>query len=152
MRSSILIGLLGAALAVSACAPNASIYADNQPAESHEVKVLAGDRLVIDGQSLTLADAQAPRPAPDAACPAEAVAARQALDAARSALAGARHVDVQRTDAPGDLRLVNLDGLDLGQTLVSQGLAVDRSEGPMDWCERAQNQARLANLQPDPRG
>jgi endonuclease YncB( thermonuclease family) len=141
---SILIGLgLSAVLGLAACAPNASIYADNQPAESHEVRVLAGDQLVIDGQSVTLADAEAPRPAPDAACRAEAIAARQAADAVRSALASAHHVEVQ-SGPPGSLRLVNLDGLDLGQMLITQGLAVDRRTVPMDWCLRAANGARLA--------
>jgi endonuclease YncB( thermonuclease family) len=143
--NAILIGLgLAAALGLGACAPNASIYADNQPAESHDVKVLAGDRMVIDGQSVTLADAEAPRPAPDAACRAEAIAARQAADAVRSALASAHHVEVQRAGGQGDQRLVNVDGLDLGQSLITQGLAVDRRAVPMDWCLRAANGARVA--------
>lgn len=143
--NSILTGLgLAAVLGLAACAPNASIYADNQPAESHDVKVLAGDHVVIDGQSVTLADAEAPRPAPDAACRAEAIAARDAAAAVRSALASAHHVEVQRAGGTGDLRLINLDGLDLGQMLITQGLAVDRRAVPMDWCVRAANGARLA--------
>jgi hypothetical protein len=151
MRNGIPIGLLAATLGAAACVPRASIYAENS-GELHDVRVLAADRLVIDGQSLTLADAQAPRPAPDAACRAEAVAARQAVEAARSALAAARHVDVRRTEAAGDLRLVNVDGFDLGQTLISQGLAVDRTDAPVDWCLRADNQARLGLATADPRG
>ena len=151
MRDRLFIALAAASLGVSACVPKASFEADSPPTETHAVQVLAGDRMVIDGQSLTLADAQAPRPAPQAACRAEAAAAGQALAAARAALAAARHVDVRRADAPGDLRLVNLDGLDLGQTLIAQGLAVDRRDGPMDWCLRADNQARLG-LAAAPRG
>lgn len=143
MSSSILMGFLGLALGLSACAPNTPAYADNQAPEVHQVKVLSGDRLVIDGESLTLADAQAPQPAPEAACPAEAAAAARAIGAARSALAGARHIEVQRTGAGNGLRLLNVDGLDVGQVLISQGVAVDRSQGPMDWCARAENQARL---------
>ena len=152
MRDRLFFALAAASLGVSACVPNASFEADSPPAETHAVQVLAGDRMVIDGQSLTLADAQAPRPAPQAACRAEAAAAGQALAAARAALAGARHVDVRRTDAPGALRLVNLDGLDLGQTLIAQGFAVDRGAGPMDWCLRADNQARLGLATLAPRG
>ena len=52
--------------------------------------------------------------------------------------------EVQRAGERGDLRLVNLDGLDLGQMLITQGLAVDRRPVPMDWCLRAANGARLA--------
>jgi hypothetical protein len=144
INSMLTAASLAAVLGLAACAPNASIYADNQPAESHEVKVLAGDHIVIDGQAVTLADAEAPRPAPEAACRAEAIAARQVSDAVRSALASAHHVEVQRAGERGDLRLVNLDGLDLGQMLITQGLAVDRRPVPMDWCLRAANGARLA--------
>jgi endonuclease YncB( thermonuclease family) len=137
MRNTVLTGLfLSLMLGLAACAGRPSIYVDNQAAETHEVKVLAGDRVVIDGQAVTLADAEAPHPAPRAACQAEAVAARQAAEAVRSALANARHVEVLPANRAGDLRLVNLDGLDLGQTLIGQGLAVDRGDAPMDWCLR----------------
>ena len=78
MRDRLFFALAAASLGVSACVPNASFEADSPLAETHAVQVLAGDRMVIDGQSLTLADAQAPRPAPQAACRAEAAAAGQA--------------------------------------------------------------------------
>jgi hypothetical protein len=128
--------IAGLALLTAACEPRPTLYADNQPAETHDVKVLAGDRLVIDGQTLTLADAETPQPAGRAGCRAEALAGVEAADTVRSMLASARHLEVRKTDGGGDLRLVNLDGLDLGQALISQNVAVARQPSAMDWCFR----------------
>jgi hypothetical protein len=127
--------LAAAALALLAagCAPR-SIYAENARPEVHELKVLSGDRMVIDGRTLTLANAETPRLGPQARCRAEDMAARQAAEASRTALAGARHLQVLPSAEGEDLRLVNLDGLDLGQSLIAQGLAVTRSPDAMDWC------------------
>jgi hypothetical protein len=128
--------IAGLALLTAACETRPSLYADNQPAETHDVKVLAGDRLVIDGQPLTLADAETPQLAGQAGCRAEALAGVQTADTVRSMLASAQHVEVRRTNRGGDLRLVNLDGLDLGQALIAQNLAVARQPAAMDWCFR----------------
>ena len=133
------------ALLAAACAPRPSLYADSPAAEVHQIKVMAADRMVIDGQPLTLADAEAPRPGGEAACRAEAIAAAQASQTARSLLLGARHLEVQRGGS-GELRLVNVDGLDLGQTLIAQGLAVARGSAPMDWCHPLQPGQRYADV------
>lgn len=125
-------------LLLAACAPKASLYADNGAAESHDVRVIAGDRFVIDGRQIILADAETPRPVPQAGCRAEAMAAVRAADAVRSALASARHLEMHVTGEGSGLGLVNVDGLDLGQELIEQGLAVSRQAVTMDWCYRLQ--------------
>jgi len=136
MRATLISLALGA-LSLAACAAPPSIYADNQPAEAHDIRVYTADHLVIDGQELTLADAEAPKPGGKADCEAEGVAGAQAVTAVRSILAGARHIEVQKTDDASGRRLVNVDGLDLGQTLIAQKLAVARRDDGMDWCARA---------------
>jgi hypothetical protein len=121
-------------MAAAGCVPHPSIYADNQPSEMHDIRVLTGDHLVIDGRDLVLADAQAPKPGGEAVCRAEAVAGGQAVQAARTLLAGARHLEIH--PASEGRALVNADGLDLGLALIDQGVAVPRGPESMDWCLR----------------
>jgi hypothetical protein len=125
--------MIGALLAY-ACSPKPQLYGERAvSAELHDVTVDAGDRLKIDGRQVLLADAQTPQPAPQAACRAESMIAERAAETVRSHLVSARHLEVYSA-GPGSLALVNLDGLDLGQTLISEGLAVSRAQAPMDWC------------------
>lgn len=139
MRATLVSLALGAlALSAAGCAPQPSIYADNQPAEAHDIRVYTADHLVIDGQELTLADAEAPKPGGKADCAAEGAAGVQASAAVRSILAGARHIEVHGADERGR-KLVNVDGLDLGQSLIAQKLAVARRDEGMDWCARAEH-------------
>lgn len=130
----------GLAVALAACTPHPSIYADNAPVEAHDIRVFSADHLMIDGQDLTLADAEAPKPR--GACEAEAAAGAEAAQAARAMLAAARHIDIRATDDDSGRRLVNVDGLDLGQSLIGQGLAVTRRPVAMDWCLRASVEPR----------
>lgn len=118
-----------------ACTPQPSLYAENvAAAELHDVTVDAGDRLKIDGRQVVLADAQTPQPGPQAACRAESMIAQRAAETVRSHVASARHLEVYPA-GPGPQALVNLDGLDLGQTLIDEGFAVPRAQAPMDWCK-----------------
>jgi endonuclease YncB( thermonuclease family) len=133
---------LAVALLAAACAPRSSIYADNQAAETHEVRVVAADHLVIDGVDFILADAEAPKPGGPAECSAEAIAGSEAAESVHSLLAGARHLEVRASDQGEAFRLVNVDGLDLGQALIARGLAVARRPVAMDWCLRARPAAR----------
>jgi hypothetical protein len=119
---------------VAACEPHPTLYGDAAAAELHEIKVEAGDRFEIDRRPVRLADAVTPQPAPDARCRAEAMIAAHAAEVVRSALTGARHLEVQATPGREGLGLVNIDGLDLGQTLIHQNLAVARGAAAMDWC------------------
>ena len=128
-----LLAMIGAVFAY-ACSPQPSLYGESTAAaELHDVTVDAGDRLKIDGRQVVLADAQTPQPAPQAGCRAESMIAQRAAETVRSHLASARHLEVYSA-GPAPQALVNLDGLDLGQTLINEGLAVSRAQAPMDWC------------------
>jgi len=127
--------IAGCALWTSACAPKASLFADRPPSELHQIKVFAGDHLEIDHQDITLADAETPQPQPRAACRAEEISAAHAADVVRSKLTGAQHLEVH--PGSGDGQLVNVDGLDLGQSLIREGLAVSRGSVAMKWCFQA---------------
>lgn len=128
-----LLAMIGAVFAY-ACSPQPSLYAETAAsAELHDVAVDAGDHLKIDGRRVVLADAQTPQPAPQAACRAESMIAQRAAATVRSHLASARHLEVYAA-GPEPQALVNLDGLDLGQTLINEGLAVPRAQAAMDWC------------------
>ena len=134
-RDPALLSIVACALLASACAPRPSLFADRTPVgEVHEVKVHSGDRLEIDQQTIVLSDAETPQPAPHAACRAESMIAARVTDVVRTALAGAQHIEVHSAGEPGDLKLVTVDGLDLGLTLIEQGLAVPRQPTKMDWC------------------
>lgn len=105
---------------------------------SERVKVLNGDVVVVDGQSLRLANAFAPQPVPYARCWAEAVAAREATRELRAMVADAHEIAVrptpQRDEFNRTIAQVSLDRLDLGDTLVAAGLAARRSDTPFRWC------------------
>lgn len=131
LRSPSLL-IAACALLTTACTPHASIYADRPAAELHQIEVFAGDHLEIDHQEITLADAETPQPQPHAACRAEEISAAHAADVVRSKLTGAQHLEVH--PGPGDRQLVNIDGLDLGQALIREGLAVSRGDVAMKWC------------------
>jgi len=142
MKTLFAAAIAAASLALLACTPHPSIYADNQPAETHEVRVISADHLVIDSQDLTLADAVAPKAGDQAACEAERLAGVEAAAKVRSMLLSARHLEVQSTTGEAHRRLVNVDGLDLGQALIGQGVAVAPRAEPMDWCLRASLEPR----------
>jgi hypothetical protein len=123
---------LRAALAVeiSGCA------AHTPPADLHpkpKVTVLAGDRLVVDGEEVVLADAETPQPGPRAHCRAEIIAGAASSAAAETLIREARYIETE-PETPKPFALVHLDGLDLGLTLTSQGLAVPRKAIAMKWC------------------
>lgn len=129
------LSIAGCAVCIAACERRASIYGDAAtPAEMHEIRVEAGDHFEIDRRAVTLVDAETPQPAPGARCRAEAMIAAHAAEVVRSTLTSARHVEVQPDPGRGRFGLVNVDGLDLGQTLIRQGLAVARGSATMDWC------------------
>jgi hypothetical protein len=124
-----------AALSAGACSSQSTLYQDAAAsAELHEISVYAADRLEIDHRKIILADAETPQPAPRASCRAEEMIAAQAAEVVRSTLTAAHHIEVQ--PAGDGAALVNVDGLDLGQTLIRQNLAVARRRAAMDWCFR----------------
>ena len=123
---------LFAAVGLAACTPSPAPDAGS-PASRLAAQVQSGDHMVIGGETVVLADAETPQAGESAGCRAEAVAADQAANRVRALLADAHQVDVHRV-AKGHRGLVHLDGLDLGLTLISEGLAVRRGPVPMNWC------------------
>jgi endonuclease YncB( thermonuclease family) len=145
-------------LALAACAPRAPLYAEAPPAPVDVVEVVNADALVVNGQHVRLSDAGAPQPVPEARCWAEALAAGQARGATQRLTATAHHVSVTLTGGRDEydraLGRVALDGLDLGETLIAQGMAMP-SQPAFDWCGSVSaslsHGARLATLAtPDP--
>jgi hypothetical protein len=125
-----LLFMMAALLAeASACAPHEYPAA----AVKANVIVLAGDHLIVDGQDIVLADAETPQPQPRAHCRAEIIAAAGSKATAEALARDARYVETE-PETPRPFGLVHLDGLDLGLTLTSQGLAVPRRPVAMHWC------------------
>ena len=135
------LSVLGAALAIAlaGCAPEPPIKDQASVAvAAQRIAVVAGDRLIVDGRPVRRADAATPQP--DAHCAGEVAAAQRTADAVRAIVAEAR--DVQVDSRPEDMGLVHLDGLDLGLTLISQGLATPRGTPHRDWCDDGLRQAQ----------
>ena len=109
------------------------------PTSSHPtVVVVEGDAMMIDGRHVRLENAYAPRAAPHAHCWSEALAARQVRQAVRALMAEARDIKVTPTGGVDeynrDFARINLDGLDLGETLRGRGLAAVPKAKAFDWC------------------
>ena len=140
--ATVVVGLLG----LSACSqPGASSLftktaaAPDVAATPHQIVVLRGNVLVVDGRHLRLVDAAVPQAAPDAHCVAEAVASRQAQLRLQDLTRRVRSIVI--TPAGGldgygrTLAHVTLDGVDLATTLIDEGLAVAPQPGGFDWCD-----------------
>lgn len=99
-----------------------------------------GDTLRDDatGERFRLTGIDAPERAQGARCPAEAALAQRATQAARKAIQGARLVQARlsgRNDRYGrTLASISLDGRDLGQVLLDQGLARPWTGRREAWC------------------
>jgi hypothetical protein len=105
---------------------------------NERVKVLAADVLVVDGQHYRVANAFAPQGIPDARCWAEALAAREAEREVKEMVSTAHTIDMKPSGGRDDYNriyaLINLDGLDLGQTLFERSLAARPPKGRFEWC------------------
>lgn len=131
-----------ALLALASCSQpkeSEADVADVQPSVGSRTTVIGADILVLDGRHLRLSNAFAPETIPDARCWAEAVAARQGVAIVQRLVNNARSVTVQETGGKDDydraFALVTLDGLDLGQVLIDNGLAAKRTEERFNWCD-----------------
>lgn len=142
--ATVVVGLLG----LSACSQpsTSSLFtktaaAPDVAATPHQIVVLQGNVLVVDGRHLRLVDAAVPQAAPDAHCVAEAVASRQAQLRLEALTRQARSVVVTPTGGLDDhdrtLARVTLDGVDPAQTLIDEGLAVVPQPDGFDWCSPA---------------
>jgi endonuclease YncB( thermonuclease family) len=137
LRSSFVIL---AALALTACSQPRSLYMDEARAAeaSSQVSVVQADALVVDGRHVHLIDAVTPQPAPDAGCPAEALAARQARLRMMDLAVHAHHVEIRATGTVDGYNRVNahvsFDGLDPAAVLIDEGLAVAPDKQAFSWC------------------
>ena len=136
-RSTIVILAL---LALTACSQPRSLFMD-EPARADaasQVDVVQADALVVDGRRVHMVDAITPQPAPDAGCPAEALAARQARLRMTELAARAHHVEVKPIGTLDGYNRANahvtFDGLDPGATLIDEGLAVAPDKQAFSWC------------------
>lgn len=140
--SVVLSFILVASLSMlSACAPHSQLFSDHAgpaAAPAPKIAVLQSDVLVVNGQAVRLADAVTPQPSPDARCPAEALAARQAALRLKALASGARAVSVTPTGAKDDdnrpYAHLLLDGEDPAHDLIEEGLAVRPGAGAFNWC------------------
>lgn len=93
--------------------------------------------MIIGGAKLTLAGVDAPR-VENVRCPAEQLAGDLAAERLGGLLLAARQLDVTKTDAACAASaeceaVVKADGIDVGATLIEEGL-VSRKAEPKDWC------------------
>lgn len=124
------MGLVAALVVLGACGRRGSPFLDADRG-STEVEVIDATTLRIEGDLVRLADVSAPRPAPRARCWAEALLAREAVEALRAQTDYVR--DVEIVPAGEGRARVLVDGRDLSRMLVDHGLAARTGEG-WDWC------------------
>jgi len=128
-------------LVLSACSQPHPLFMD-EPAGSvgqvSQISVLQADALIVDGRRVHMVDAVTPQPAPDAGCPAEALAARQARLRMTDLAARTRHVEVQTTGTLDGYNRANahisFDGQDPAGILIDEGLAVAPDNKSFNWC------------------
>jgi endonuclease YncB( thermonuclease family) len=108
------------------------------PSIAYRVWVLGGDGLVVDGQHIRLSNAHAPESVPQARCWAEGLASKFAIQKVKAMVREARTIEVTPTGGRDEYNRVyarvSLDGLDLGTSLVEQGLAATPPKGRFEWC------------------
>ena len=105
----------------------------------YDVRVVDAEILLIDGQRTRLANVDAPAIVPSSRCWAEAVAARDAVQALQTIVRQGRTVEVRQTgqrDPLGrNLAHVLIDGLDVGDALYEQSLVARPGPQAFRWCE-----------------
>lgn len=130
------------AVLVSACGRGGVPFLDGER-PSTEVEVLDGATLRVDGEIVRLDGVSAPRTAPAARCWAEALLAREAMEALRARAVFVRDIQIVPTSADPSLARVLIDGRDLSRLLIDEGLAAPTGEG-WDWCGPIALDARRA--------
>jgi endonuclease YncB( thermonuclease family) len=131
-----------AAMALGACArPTSTLFAEPASAatvSAPQIRVLRDDVLEIDGREVRLVDAAAPQATPEARCPAEAIASREAQLRLETLARGVHRAAVTATGGVDEYgrawARVFLDGIDPAQTLINEGLAVAPQHSRFDWC------------------
>lgn len=134
-----------AAMALGACSRQSStLFAEPASAAvvgAPQIQVLRDDALRIDGREVRLVDAAAPQATPEARCPAEAIASREAQLRLQALVRGVRSASITPTGGVDEYgrawARVFLDGSNPAQTLINEGLAVSPQHRRFDWCAAA---------------
>lgn len=106
------------------------------PSGKVRIEIIDGDSFVLDGETIRLQGIDAPEIG-GARCLAEKLLGRQAKQYLQSRLLPGARIDVERldTDKYGrTLARVRVDGRDLADDLVDQGLAMPYNGRKTDWC------------------
>lgn len=126
------LGLVVILALLPGCGRGGVRFADESFDGAEAIEAVDGGTVLIEGEPYRLAGISTPRPAPTAACWAEALLADEAHEALALALMGKVEIAPDQGDPPGAIRLI-VDGRSLSRDLVEQGLAAPTSE-PWDWC------------------
>lgn len=129
--------LLLACFAAPGCDRGEAVPAIEKPT----VRVIDGDTVVIDGETVRLVNIDAPEMAPKARCWGEAGLAERAKVALHNNLSASRHITIKRTGTDRYGRTLahvlfgeNTADKDVGDWMISRGLAVRWSGRRQDWC------------------
>lgn len=145
---------IAGAVLLLAIANSANAPATERPqATTPAFAVIDGDTLErrATGERIRLVNADTPEHGEQASCLAERRLAARATAHVRDLLAEAERVDVRevgRTDTYGrTLARVALDGRDLGETLIAEGLAHPWRDHREPWCGNTRSIAARPSLQ-----
>ncbi len=134
MLALLLIGLVGFLTPEPALRPT--------PAAAEELRrvhVIDGDTIEADGQRYRLVNIDTPEVGGGARCAAERRHGARATQRAQALIANARRVETEpvgRTDAYGRIiAYVLVDGRDLGEALIAEGLARPWRGRREPWCD-----------------
>ncbi|HEX8568747.1 MAG TPA: thermonuclease family protein [Caulobacteraceae bacterium] len=133
MRGPLILAAVVAA--TSGCGRSNLSFADRDGPD--EVEVISAGMVSIEGRRVRLAGIDVPREAPQAACWAEALLAREAQQALGTVASSPGRVDVQpggTTRAGHAAARVFVNGTDLSLFLVREGLAAPTGGAAWDWC------------------
>lgn len=152
---------LAAALLVSACVPARADPDDGYDPErggalGGMVKVIDGDTLEVEGETVRISNIDAPEVGDGSGCWAEAVLAARARQQLIEFVNISKSIDVEDDPRGKDqygrtLATVRLDGKDVGEAMVFAGLASKWTGERWNWCGsgpnlRDRNGPRLSGL------
>lgn len=108
-------------------------------AEPTEIRVIDGDTFEYRGETIRIANIDAPESGWRAECMAEAMLAERASTVLNTLLTfrGDPLIEFERQGADRydrTLALVTVDGSDLGETMIEYGFAVEWTGNRADWC------------------
>jgi endonuclease YncB( thermonuclease family) len=136
-QALIAVALIGA---VAVLSPEPALRTTPAAAEElHHVRVIDGDTIDANGQRIRLANIDTPEIGRGARCAAERRLGARATQRARALINAAARIQtdpVGRTDSYGrTVAYVLIDGRDLGEALIAEGLARPWLGRRQPWCD-----------------